>query len=109
MKTKITLDYPVELAPHPKVTEMWMRRPKVADELAAKKKHSDPADIEIFLLATLTGQAVEVIQEMDLFDYDKLQETLGDFRRKGAAATSSGAAPTTSASAASVSPDSAST
>ncbi|TAN61089.1 MAG: phage tail assembly protein [Magnetospirillum sp.] len=108
MKTKITLDYPVELAPHPKVTEMWMRRPKVADELAAKKKHSDPADIEIFLLAALTGQAVEVIQEMDLFDYDKLQDILGDFRLKGAA-TSSGAAPTTSASDASASPASAST
>ena len=34
---KITLDYPVELAPHHKVSELVMRRPKAKDELQAKK------------------------------------------------------------------------
>lgn len=107
MKT-ITLDHPIALPPHPTLTQVQMRRPKVRDELEAKKGSFDPAEIEIRLLAALTGQAVEVIHEMDLADYDKMQEALADFRRKPEA-TSSGAALTTSASAASGSPDSAST
>lgn len=82
---KITLDYPVNLPPHPPVNELTMRRPKVKDELEAKRGRLDEGEIEIALFASLTGQAPEVIHELDLIDYDKLQETLRDFRKKPAA------------------------
>ncbi|MBI2235378.1 MAG: phage tail assembly protein [Magnetospirillum sp.] len=91
---KITLDYPLNLPPHPPVAELTMRRPKVRDEMEAKKGRLDEGEIEIALFALLTAQAPEVIHELDMADYDKLQEALRDFRKKPEA-KSSGAAPTT--------------
>lgn len=101
---KITLDYPVELAPHPKVTELRMRRPKAKDELQAKKLALIPDEIEMHLFAILTGQAFDLIAEVDLeTDYVKLTDAYKNFRSKPAA-TTAGAAPATSASNASASP-----
>lgn len=100
---KITLDYPVELAPHPKVTELVMRRPKAKDELQAKKLALIDDEIEMHLFAILTGQAFDVIAEVDLeADYPKLQAAYRNFRPKPAA-TIAGVAPSTSASNASAS------
>ncbi|HYG91214.1 MAG TPA: phage tail assembly protein [Azospirillum sp.] len=101
---KIILDYPVELAPHPRVTELVMRRPKAKDELEAKKRALIPDEIEMHLFALLTGQAFDVIAEVDLEgDYPKLQEAYKNFRSKPAA-TGAGAVPSTSESNASASP-----
>ncbi len=101
---KITLDYPVELGPHPKVTELAMRRPKAKDDLEARNQALTPDEVEIRLFAILTGQAFDVIAELDLeTDYVKLQEAYRNFRRKPAA-IGAGAAPTTSESSASASP-----
>lgn len=101
---KIILDYPVELAPHPKVTELTMCRPKAKDELEAKKRALIPDEIEMHLFALLTGQAFDVIAEVDLEgDYPKLQAAYRNFRPKPAA-TTAGAARLTSANNASASP-----
>jgi len=102
---KITLDYPVELTPHPKVTELTMRRPKVKDELEANKRGATDDEIETHMFAILTGQAFEVIAEVDLeCDYPKLQAAYRNFRPKPAAKTSAGAAPSISESSASALP-----
>lgn len=102
IKQTIPLDFPVELSPHPAVTRLEMRRPKVRDELDSKRGGGTDADIEVRLFALLTGQAPEVITELDLADYDKLQDAFADFRK--APARSAGAASTNSAKAASASP-----
>jgi len=102
---KIILDYPVTLVPHPKVDTLVMRRPKAKDELEAKKRATMPDEIEMHLFAILTGQAFDVIGELDLeTDYPKLQEAYRNFRRKPTAKTSVGAAPSTSENSASASP-----
>lgn len=102
----ITLDHPFELAPHPRLTTVSLRRPKVKDELEAKRRGNSDAEVEVHLFALLSGQAYDVIAELDLADYDKLQDRLADFRERSGA-TSSGAAPGTSESAASASEGSA--
>lgn len=99
----VVLDYPVELAPHPKVTELTMRRPKAVDELEANRLADNPEDVEIRLFALLTGLAPEVIGELDLLsDMQAVRSAYANFRKKPAA-TSAGAAPTTSESNASAS------
>lgn len=98
MKTKdIALDYPIELPPHPRIASIKVRRPKVKDELQAKRraKSDDPAEAEIHLIAVLTDLAPEVVEELDMTDYGKIQARLLDFRRS-AGPTSSGAAPVNS-------------
>ncbi len=91
MDATIKLDHAVNLPPHPAVTELTVRRPKVKDELAAKRNRTDPAEIEVALLASLTGQSPAVIGELDLDDYDKLVRVLQDFRKKPGDGTSAGA------------------
>lgn len=100
----IILDYPVELPPHPKVTELVMRRPKAKDELTAKQRANTPDEIELHLFAILTGLAFDVIGELDLeTDYPKLQAAYRNFRPKPAA-ISAGAPPATFESSASAWP-----
>lgn len=78
----IPLSYPVSLPPHPDLTELILRRPKVRDELEVHRLADGPAEVEMRLMALLTGVAPEVIAEMDLLDdYEVLRSAYLDFRR----------------------------
>lgn len=69
---EIELDYPVTV----KATEynsLKMRRPKVKDALAAEKAGVTQAERETVLFANLCDVSPEVIEELDMKDYEKLQ------------------------------------
>jgi len=61
------------------ITEIGMRRPKVADVLAARKNKADEAESETALIANLAGLPPSAILDLDLADYKKLQERLAGF------------------------------
>lgn len=64
------------------ITEVTIRRPKVRDSLAAGRQATESrGDYEVVIISNLTGLPVEVLEEMDLYDYGKLQETYGRFTR----------------------------
>jgi hypothetical protein len=61
------------------ITEVNLRRPKVADVVAARKNKADEAEQETALMANLSGLPPSAILDLDIADYKKLQERLADF------------------------------
>lgn len=78
MNTTVTLQYPVTHQ-GTEYTSLSMRRPKVRDDKAARKLAKDPAEQEIRLFANLCEVAPDVIDELDLADYQALQEAFRGF------------------------------
>jgi len=77
--TTIKLDYPVQ-ADGRAVSSLAMRRPKVRDERDARRiAGGDAAEREVVLFANLCEVAPETIHELDLADYQRLQEAFKDF------------------------------
>lgn len=77
-ETEIKLTYPLTVNGQ-EVTALFMRRPKVKDTRAADKAASDDAGKELQLFAYLTGCNPEDLEELDMADYSKLQETYSAF------------------------------
>lgn len=77
-KTKIKLTHPFEVDGQ-RHEELCMRRAKVRDQQAAYRAGSTDAEREVRLFANLCEVAPEVIEEVDLADYQKLQETFEGF------------------------------
>ena len=75
---KIKLKFPIEFEGK-KVEELEMRRPKVKDIRDVSQKTKDDTEKELLLFAKLTGQPVELIEELDLADYKQLQEAYMSF------------------------------
>lgn len=76
---KIKLKYPFKHAGM-ELTEITLRRPKVKDYLTAKKVGgNDDSEAEIALFASLTGVEPNVLEELDMLDYKKLQEVYQGF------------------------------
>ncbi|GFR20643.1 phage tail tube protein FII [Trichonephila clavata] len=61
------------------VSELTVRRPKVRDYLAIERLNGSDLSKEVTLTANLTSVAKEVIEELDIADYVKVQEVLKDF------------------------------
>lgn len=74
----VTLDYPITVN-GATFASVAMRRPKVSDELAAKKLTSDDAMYEVTLIANLTELAPEDILKMDSADFRKLLKVFTSF------------------------------
>lgn len=74
--TKIILDYPVTVDGQT-ISELYMRRPKVADKIAVANLATGIA--EVTLLANLTEQSPALIRELDYSDYIRLEEAYLDF------------------------------
>lgn len=76
METTIQLQYPVKLASGKNLAEIHLRRPKVRDLKSAQKL--EDADMqELTLIASLTSEKLttEDLEELDLADYAKIQQT----------------------------------
>lgn len=58
---------------------LTLRRPKVRDRLIADKSAGDMQEKEICFLANLCEVTPSLIEELDLSDYIRLQETLNNF------------------------------
>lgn len=56
-----------------------IRRPKVRDRLAVERIKKTDAEKEIAMIANLAEVTVDVIEELDLADYGKVQEVLQGF------------------------------
>jgi hypothetical protein len=59
--------------------KLSLRRPKVRDRLAVERLKKTDAEKEITMIANLAEVTVEVIEELDLADYGKIQEVLQSF------------------------------
>ena len=73
----ITLQFPVTVE-GVEVRSLMLRRPKVRDQLAAQSGGSE-MEREIRLFDNLTEQTPETIQDLDLKDYQALQEVFTGF------------------------------
>ena len=77
-RTTITLQYPLQVNGH-EVTEIRLRRPKVRDRLAVEKMSASQAEKEVRFVANLCEMAPDEIEELDMADYTKIQETVTSF------------------------------
>ncbi len=73
----ISLTFPITVE-GVEVRSLLLRRPKVKDQLAAQSGGSE-MEREIHLFANLTEQTPETIQDLDLKDYQSLQEAFTSF------------------------------
>lgn len=76
MSARVELEHPVTVE-GAAYGELSMRRPKVRDMRDAEKGGGGKAETEIRLFANLCEVAPAVIEEMDLADYERLQEAFG--------------------------------
>ncbi|MCE3232501.1 MAG: hypothetical protein K0R98_758 [Rickettsiaceae bacterium] len=74
----ITLSMPITVS-ETTYNVLNIRRPKVRDRLAVERVKKTDAEKEIAMIANLAEVTVEVIEELDLADYSKVQEVLQDF------------------------------
>lgn len=84
MKT-IKLDEPVTVDGR-EVTELQLRKPKVRDIHAARRKGKTQEEIELHLLADLCEVPPDAILDLTIGDYALLQEAIADFLPAGALA-----------------------
>lgn len=75
---EIVLDHPVE-AQGATVTTVSMRRPRVADQLAAEKAPGGDGAREVALFANLCQLAPDTIRAFALSDYLEMQRVFRDF------------------------------
>lgn len=80
-KETVNLEYPRTFNGKEYKT-LELRRPLVKDQLIADKQNKDPADKEIHFMALLAEVDVEVIQMLDLDDYEAVQKKITGFRKK---------------------------
>lgn len=80
MTDTIVLSIPLQFEGR-EITEITLRRPLVRDRLAVDRLGSSRSDAEkeVMLIASLSGLPLEAIEGMDLGDYGRLQERLGEF------------------------------
>lgn len=64
-----------------KITSIRLRRPIVADMLAAQKVSSNEPERELNLIAVLTGLPRAAIEQLDMRDYMALQRQLAQFMK----------------------------
>lgn len=78
MATELNLTAPVTVdgTTFPVLT---IRRPKARDLLRVGHETTDPEEREIILFAWLAGVQRKVIEELDIYDYRRLQETYATF------------------------------
>lgn len=85
----VTLDYPVTVDGE-EIKTLTMRRPKARDQIGMERAGPSAAAREVQLFADLCGVKVDVIHEMDLTDYDKLQDAYTGFRKPASTPAPSG-------------------
>lgn len=76
---EIVLDFPVTFDGET-VSKLKMRRPKVKDSKAAAAQPGDESEKGIFMIARLCAVQSELIDELDLADFTKVEEQFNSFR-----------------------------
>lgn len=78
--SELKLSEPIEHAGKT-ITTLNVRRPKVADMLAAQKASANEPERELNLIAVLTGLPRAAIEKLDMRDYMALQRKLAEFMK----------------------------
>ena len=78
--TEISLSQPIE-HDGKRITSLKLRRPIVADMLAAQKVSTNEPERELNLIAVLTGLSRAAVEKMDMRDYMALQRKLAEFMK----------------------------
>ena len=78
MKFIVELKYPIQID-GTEVRALYMRRPKVRDQLSAAKLGKTDEEKEIRLFANLCEVTPENIEDLDLSDYKQLGEVYKGF------------------------------
>lgn len=76
----IKLNEPIEHNGN-KVTSLTIRRPIVADMLAAQKVSTNEPERELNLIGILTGLPRAAVEKLDMRDYMALQRKLAEFMK----------------------------
>lgn len=76
----IKLDYPIKDGEGKEITELHIRRAKAKDLRAAQSQRNE-ADQEFYLIGLLTGLVIEDVAELDIADYQKVQEALKEMQK----------------------------
>lgn len=76
----IRLSEPIELDGK-RISSLNIRRPKVADMLAAQKVSTNEPERELNLIAVLTGLPRAAVEKLDMRDYMALQRKLAEFMK----------------------------
>jgi hypothetical protein len=63
------------------ITSLKIRRPIVADMLAAQKVSTNEPERELNLIAVLTGLTRSAVEKLDMRDYMALQRKLAEFMK----------------------------
>jgi hypothetical protein len=71
----LKLGFPIRHAGK-EITEVTLRRPKVADVITAQRGASTPAEIELAMVAQIIGLPQDAVAQMDLGDYMAVQNAL---------------------------------
>jgi hypothetical protein len=78
--SELSLTQPIE-HDGKKITSLKIRRPIVADMLAAQKVSANEPERELNLIAVLTGVPRAAIEKLDMRDYIALQRKLAEFMK----------------------------
>jgi hypothetical protein len=78
---EVSLTHPIEHEGK-KITSLKLRRPIVADMLAAQKVSTNEPERELNLIATLIGLPRAAVEKLDLKDYLLLQQRLTQFMKQ---------------------------
>ncbi|WP_422011008.1 phage tail assembly protein [Reyranella sp.] len=76
----ITLSHPLDHEGK-KITTLKIRRPIVADMLAAQKVSANEPERELNLIAVLTGLPRAAVEQLDMRDYMALQRKLAEYMK----------------------------
>jgi hypothetical protein len=78
--TELALKQPIE-HDGKKIVSLKIRRPIVADMLAAQKVSTNEPERELNLIAVLTGLPRAAVEKLDMRDYMALQRKLAEFMK----------------------------
>ncbi len=79
LSVKYVLSYPVN-TDSKEIKELEIRRPKLRDQLIANKSGESAEDKEVKLLSLLCSVDEEVIHDLDMIDFFKIQEQITNFK-----------------------------
>lgn len=74
----ITLDYPITVDGR-EISELTMRRPKARDSLKQERRKGGEFEKGLTMLADMCEQPIEVMEELDEVDLEKVQKQYVDF------------------------------
>jgi hypothetical protein len=83
----MALQYPIEVD-GAVISQIRLRRPTVGDVMAANREGGTPAEVELRMVASLSGLSLEAIQRIDMQDYGTLQAMMSRLLSSGAGAGS---------------------